>query len=102
MTDTREAYLERQRKRIKHLRLTPEMYARVERYAEDNGLSHSEAIREVMEKYAKGLPVVGRRSRSRRVTLWIEPEEYHAFAKRAQGEGLTIVAALEAALEATL
>jgi hypothetical protein len=95
-------YLERQRQRIKHIRLTPEMYARVERYAADNGMSVSNAIREVIAKYVDGLPVVGRRSRSRRVALWIEPETWHAFAEKAQGEGLTMVAALEAAMEEVL
>lgn len=99
MADTHEDYLRRQRERIKHLRLSPEVYARVRQYAKINGLSNSEAIREVMAKYVAGLPVTGRQSRSRRVSLWIEPQDYKAFTDEAHKNGLSIVGALEAALE---
>lgn len=97
-----KTYVVRQREHAKHVRLTPTLRAKVTAAAARTGRSESEVVREVMAKYAAGLPIAPRQSRSSRLSLWIEPQEYSAFAKRAQREGVTIAAALEAALEEAL
>lgn len=88
--------------RIRSVQLTPELHERIKQYASDNNLSVSAAISEVMAAYASGDPLPVRKRRTKRVTIWVNPETYLAFTKRAKSEDVTIAAALEAALEASL
>lgn len=88
--------------RIRSVQLPPDLHERVKQYAADNNLSVSAAISEIMAAYAAGDPLPVRKRRTKRVTIWVNPETYLAFIKRARREDVTIAAALEAALEASL
>jgi hypothetical protein len=86
--------LEAQHK-IRSVWLPPSLYARVEAFAAANALSVSEALREFMRAYAKGKPLAAPQRSTRRVTIWMDPEEYVAFAQRRKDDGVTIAAAVE-------
>lgn len=99
MTDLTRA--DKQRERARSMRMTPELRARLESHAGNNGMSQSEAIREAMHHFVTGEVLVPRRQRSERVTFWVEPELYRDFVKAAEARGVTATDALEAALQDT-
>lgn len=96
-------YQTRQSERIHSLRVTENLFNRVEAYADDNSLSLSEAMREILSAYANGdvLPPE-RQRRTRRMSVWAEPEEWIKFTNRAARDGVVIADAVEAAIREAL
>lgn len=89
--------------RIQTGRMTEELYARVEQYADDNALSISEALREILTAYANGeVPPPERKRRTRRFSMWIDPVEWQKFRVRALTDKVSITDAIEAAIREAL
>lgn len=86
---------------IRRVNLPPELIERVDRYAEDNSISRSQAIRELVEDFMQGDAVnhSGRVSRVRPVTFWVRPEMWARMRKKADRQKTTITALIERALE---
>jgi len=92
-----------QAERIQTMRMKPDLYERVEQYADDNALSVSEALREILTSYANGETTPPeRKRRSRRVAIWIDPIEWQKFRVRALNDKVSITDAIEAAVEDSL
>lgn len=87
--------------RIRSVFLDPDMHDAVKVYADANGMSVSEVIREAMASFTTGKYPTRKRT-LRRVTMWIDPGQYAAFAKKARDSDVTIRHALELALDETL
>lgn len=86
--------------KIQTIRMTDELHARVTTYADDNAMSISEALREVLGVYARGeVTPPERQRRSRRVAFWIHPKDWGAFTVRASHDGVSITDAIEAAIK---
>ena len=89
--------------RVQSVRMTQPLYDRIAAYADDNSMSVSEVIVEMMRTYARGeVAPPERHRRSRRVSIWIDPTEYIQFTNRAQHDGVSITDAVEKALEESL
>lgn len=85
--------------KIQTFRMTDELHARVATYAEDNQMSISEALREVLGVYARGeVTPPDRQRRTRRVAMWIDPSDWNRFTIRAANDGVSITDAIEAAI----
>lgn len=96
-------YQERQAERIHPTRVTQDLYDRVAVYADDNSLTISEAMREILAAYANGeVMPPERQRRTRRMSLWVEPEDWLKFTNRAARDGVTITDAIEAAIKEAL
>lgn len=86
--------------KIQTLRMTDELHARVTKYAEDNQMSISEALRELLGVYARGeVTPPDRKRRTRRVSMWIDPNDWATFTIRAANDGVQITDAIEAAIK---
>lgn len=86
--------------KIQSLRMTETQYARLAQYADDNSMSVSEALREILGTYSRGeVAPPQRRRRSRRVSIWMDPADWLRFTNRAANDHVTITDAIEAALE---
>ena len=86
--------------RIQTFRMTDELHARVATYADDNSMSVSEALREILGVYARGeVTPPDRKRRSRRVSMWIDPEDWVAFTTQAEKHKVSITDAIQAAIE---
>lgn len=83
--------------------LIPEdVYANIKDFAEENLLSNSEAILDLMEAYLAGEAETPRGRTSRRVTFWIPDARWGTFQKfqqQVKKDRTTIAGALEAALK---
>lgn len=88
--------------RVRAIQLPDDVHERVKKYAAANNLSVSAAVAEIMAAYASGNPYPARKRQSKRIGIWIQPEVYAAFRKRAREEKVTIASALEAVLEEAL
>lgn len=86
--------------RIRSVFIPPELHKRVSEFADANGMSVSEVIREAMNGFATGNYPLRRRI-LKRVTMWIDPDEYTAFTRKVRKSEpkITIREALEMALE---
>lgn len=87
--------------RIRSVFIDPRLHEAVAEYADKNGMSVAEVIREAMEGFSTG-NYPDRRRLTKRVTMWMEPKKYAAFAKKARDSKITIRQALEMALEKML
>ena len=86
--------------RIQTLRVTQDLYDKVAVYADDNSLSISEALREILGAYANGdVMPPHRQRRTRRVSFWIDPADWVEFRKRAERDKVSIADAAEAAIK---
>lgn len=100
MTIHSPEYRANQQERIKQIRLHEDTHARVQKYAEDNAMSVSEALREVMELFVTDAVPPVRKRRTKRISVWFtDVKDYLAFANKAKKEGLTIGEAVDSALE---
>lgn len=79
-------YKERQAESTRSVMVTPEQYGRLSKYAEDNSISISEAMRDAIATYMKLDKPAPRERRSRRVTFWVAASDYLAFSKRVAEE----------------
>lgn len=84
--------------RVKSIWLPKSLRRRVKAFADANGMSESEVVREFMEAYATGKLPTGRERSTERVTIWVDPVAYVAFTRKVKENGTTIAAALEAAM----
>lgn len=86
---------------IRRVFLDPHLHDAAKELSDAQGVSVSEVVREAMAGFTTGeYPQQGRVLRP--VKIWIDPEEYAAFAAKARESGVTIRRALEIALENTL
>lgn len=86
--------------RVQTFRITDELHARVTAYADDNSMSISEALREILGVYARGeVTPPDRQRRTRRVAMWIDPSDWAVFTVRAANDGVAISDAIEAAIK---
>lgn len=89
--------------RIQTVRVTDDLYDRVATYADDNSLSISEAMGEILSAYANGdVMPPKRKRRSRRMSIWIDPAEWVNFRKRAARDKVSLSDAVEAAIKEAL
>ena len=95
---TPERY-ERQKESIKSINMKPELHDQVSRYAAENGISVSQAIVEHIESFVSGNPTIKRRRRSRKISVWIQPQLWARFRARADREKITVTELIEHALE---
>lgn len=100
--DASEERKARQRESARAFRFTPEIDDMLTKHAEDNNMSVSEVVREAIHVAMTGEIPPLRRRRTRRRTLWIDPEEYVKFQRKADAAGLSDTDALEAALREIL
>lgn len=92
--------------KIRSIYLPPRVYDRIAAYADENGMSVSEAIREFMDAFASGKAKPDRNRSTRRVTIWMAEEDYRKFtvARREAGQKhgypgpVSIAAAIEQAM----
>jgi hypothetical protein len=89
--------------RIRSVFIDPNLHADVEAFAAANGMSVSEVLREAMNGFSTGSYPVRRRT-LKRVTMWIDPNEYVAFTEKVRQSKpkITIREALALALEKML
>jgi hypothetical protein len=83
--------------RVRKIFIDPHLREVLANFAERNGMSESEAIREAMHGFA----VTQYEPRERVLepkSIWIDPEEYKAFTEKARASNMTIRYALEVAL----
>lgn len=85
---------------IRSIYMPEALHEIIRNYAADNNMSVSEAVREFMDVYATGKPLPARKWRTKRVSLWVDVDQFTAFSKRASNEGVTLAAALEAVIDA--
>jgi len=86
---------------IRPVYVDPHLHEEVKKYADTHGTSVSEVLRDAMAGFTAG-SYPARRRIFKRVNIWVEPEEYAAFVKKAKESGVTIRHALEIAMEETL
>jgi hypothetical protein len=84
--------------RVRPVYLDPALLTLIKDFADRNGMSESEAIREAMHGFESGQYEPRERVLARK-NIWIDPDEYAAFTKKAAESGVTIRHALEIALE---
>lgn len=84
---------------IKSIRMPPHVHERLRSYADENSMSVSEATRIAMEAFAEGGAASAPRPKSKRVTIWIHPDDFLAFTRRAKKSNVTQAAALEQGLD---
>lgn len=87
--------------RVRSVHIDPALHDAAKQYADEHGMSVSEVIREAMDSFTTG-EYPSRKRVTRRVTMWIDPKKYAAFAKRARESKITLRQALETSLEKML
>lgn len=92
-------YEERQRTHVKVLNMRPEVDARLQAYADANNMSASEAAREVIAAYVDGEPIPHQEGRSKRRSIWVTPEMWARFVKKAETEEVSKAHAFEVTFE---
>lgn len=100
--EANEDYKARQRESVQVFTLTPGLDELLVGFAEENSMSVSEVIREAIESWTGNDTPPIRKRRTRRRSVWIKPESYVEFRRKAEASGLTQVEAIEAALGDTL
>ena len=83
--------------RVKSISLPPSFHERVTEYARKNGISVSEVTRDLMTAFETGDTLPARERTTKRVAVWVDPEQYARFMKKVREQKTTIAAALEAA-----
>lgn len=83
---------------IRKVRVDEQLLPLVTKFADANGMTESEVIREAMAGFVAG-QYAGRRRVSASKTIWIDPKDYLAFVNKAKESHVTIRYALETALE---
>jgi metal-responsive CopG/Arc/MetJ family transcriptional regulator len=96
---TSESRAARQRAHVKSIRLHNDILDRAQRFADANQMSRSEAVREAIDHYLKKGYSGERKREQSKVSIWIEPKDYVEFTRQVTADGVTIGAAIEAALE---
>lgn len=90
---------ERQKQSIKAIRLKPQLDDELTAYAADNGISKSDAMRDLIDAFLSGNPPVKHRRRSRRISVWMPPDLWARFSARARREKVTLTELVEHVLE---
>lgn len=89
--------------RIKSLRITEGMMFHLAAFADENSMSISEAIREMITEYAEGtVDPVKQEPNHKRVTVWIDPPVWEKFRLRALKDKITQTEAIDAAMRKLL
>ena len=96
--EANEDYKARQREAVRVFTLTPGLDELLTGFAEENSMSVSEVIREAIQSWTGVDTPPIRKRRTRRRSVWIQPELFVEFQRKAAASGLTQVEAIEAAL----
>jgi hypothetical protein len=101
-TEANEEYRARQFESIRQFALRPDLADEVKAFATANNMSVSEVLREAIETWTKGEVPPLRIRRTKRMSVWIAPDRFVAFQRKAAEEEIPQVDALEAALRVIL
>lgn len=84
---------------IHNVFMKPEHHKQLKEYAEDNNLSVSAALSELIETYVTEGVVPERKKRSKRVTFWMSPKLWARAKALARKSSMTVTEMVEHAME---
>lgn len=89
--------------RTQTVRISEGMLFHLTKYADENSLSISEAMREMVTAYSEGnIPPVQRQPNHERISVWINPSVWDKFRAQAAKDKITQAEAIDAAMRSLL